>query len=314
MNILFTNVGRRTYFIDYILQIKNEYKDLNIYLSDCDNTSSALNTNKFTKNILTPKVINNEDNYLSFLKKIILEHEIKLIIPLSDLDLEVLSKNISELSQIGCTSVISSNKLIDDCFNKIKFNKFCKINSLNTPKIIKFNEISQKKMPIIQKKILGSGSNGLKIYHNVDEIPVTKQDDYIFQEIISGQEYHIDILNDLNGKYVSHCIKRKILMRAGETDKAIIIHDNGLDDFAKKLSSISKHVGNLDCDIIVDNLNNIYCIDFNPRFGGGYPFTHLSGMNYLKAIVDNYLGKQISLPNKPKSISASKGISVHIVS
>ena len=45
-------------------------------------------------------------------------------------------------------------------------------------------------------------------------------------------------------------------MRAGETDKAIIIHDNSLDDFAKKLSSISKHVGNLDCDIIVDNSND----------------------------------------------------------
>ena len=47
---------------------------------------------------------------------------------------------------------------------------------------------------------------------------------------------------------------------------------------------ISKHVGNLDCDVIKNQNSELYFIDFNPRFGGGYPFTHLSGYNFIKAI------------------------------
>ena len=64
---------------------------------------------------------------------------------------------------------------------------------------------------------------------------------------------------------------------------------------------------------MVDEKKDIFCIDFNPRFGGGYPITHLSGMNYIKTIIDLYLGKKISLPKIPDKIFVSKGISVHKV-
>jgi len=38
------------------------------------------------------------------------------------------------------------------------------------------------------------------------------------------------------------------------------------------------HIGVLDCDAIVTE-DNCYVFDMNPRFGGGYPFSHIAGAN-----------------------------------
>mgnify|MGYP001383156387 CR=1 FL=1 len=78
-------------------------------------------------------------------------------------------------------------------------------------------------------------------------------------------------------------------------------------DLAKRISNSFRHIGNLDCDAIKDNRGNLYWIDFNPRFGGGYPFTHLSGYNFLKAIIDSKLKKKNKPPQKTKINSSSQG-------
>ena len=313
MNILFTNAGRRTYFIEFAIQIVKSNQKIKIYVSDCDSSAPTLNLSTAIKNILTPRVISNEDEYYSFLKSFIFENKIDLLIPLSDLDLLKLSEKYNDLIGIGCTPLVSSKELIENCLNKVKFINFCKNNNFNSPKLLKIYDADNLQMPIVCKKILGSGSNDLKFIRNIVDLNNLNDKDFIYQPLIKGKEYHLDILNDFNGNYISHCIKEKVLMRAGETDKAFTVYDKSLDDFAKIVSLSTKHKGNLDCDIIVDDQGKIFCIDFNPRFGGGYPFTHLAGMNYLKAIIDLYLGSEINLPEKPNNIFASKGISMHKV-
>jgi hypothetical protein len=53
-------------------------------------------------------------------------------------------------------------------------------------------------------------------------------------------------------------------------------------------------------------------IDANPRFGGGYPTTHLAGLDFLKAIVAMARGYAPVLPATPRQIAVSKGISLHV--
>ena len=102
-------------------------------------------------------------------------------------------------------------------------------------------------------------------------------------------------------------------MRNGETEKAITVFKKELIDLSKNLSMIFRHIGNMDCDAIMDQKGKIYFIDFNPRFGGGYPFTHLAGFNFLKTIILNFDKKKFKNPNKPKIVKCSKGISIHLV-
>ena len=48
----------------------------------------------------------------------------------------------------------------------------------------------------------------------------------------------------------------------------------------------------MDCDVIVNN-DNVYFIDLNPRFGGGYPTTHEANVNLLELIIQLAQGKEI---------------------
>jgi len=44
-----------------------------------------------------------------------------------------------------------------------------------------------------------------------------------------------------------------------------------------------------------NDTQNIYAIEINPRFGGGFPLSYLAGANYPKWIIQEYLqGKQIA--------------------
>jgi len=53
---------------------------------------------------------------------------------------------------------------------------------------------------------------------------------------------------------------------------------------AHNIGSILGHVGNLDCDVIVEE-STPYILEMNPRFGGGYPFLHVAGANIPAALL-----------------------------
>ena len=81
-----------------------------------------------------------------------------------------------------------------------------------------------------------------------------------------------------------------------------------------KISKITKHIGNLDIDFLVTNKNKIFILDFNPRFGGGYPLTHLSGFNYIEYLIESTKDKKYKFKykNNKNNLILSKGISTFI--
>ena len=92
-------------------------------------------------------------------------------------------------------------------------------------------------------------------------------------------------------------------MRAGETDAAEIVHSPAIYDAMSRLSRITKHVANMDCDLfLVDE--KPYILEMNARFGGGYPFSHLAGCDLPKAIVLWAKGKNVA----PELLQAQIGV------
>ena len=69
MNILLTNVGRRTYFIDFLNDLKKK-DNLSIHVSDCDFKSAALYNKEIKKIHITPEVLKNEKKILTINYKI----------------------------------------------------------------------------------------------------------------------------------------------------------------------------------------------------------------------------------------------------
>lgn len=117
----------------------------------------------------------------------------------------------------------------------------------------------------------------------------------IIQQAIKGQEFGIEILNDLNGKHVATFAKKKVAMRSGETDIAETVDPKIFEDVASRISEHLRHIANLDVDCFVTDEGDIYVLEMNCRFGGQYPFTHNAGVNIPLQIIKWLDGEQTDM-------------------
>ena len=112
----------------------------------------------------------------------------------------------------------------------------------------------------------------------------------MIQEFLDGQEIGADVYIDvISGEIVSIFTKKKILMRAGETDKAVSFKDEKLFELIKKFVSEAGYSGQIDIDIFDVN-GEYYISEVNPRFGGGYPHAYESGCDHMRLILNNLEG------------------------
>ena len=125
--------------------------------------------------------------------------------------------------------------------------------------------------------------------------------------MITGQEYGMDIINDLDGNYQNTIVKKKIAMRSGETDCAQTVDFPEVKLIGERLSKLLKHIANLDCDAFIDENGDVYILEMNARFGGGYPFSHLAGVNLPKAIVKWLNKEEVSVDNLLTATSGVRG-------
>ena len=112
----------------------------------------------------------------------------------------------------------------------------------------------------------------------------------MIQEFLDGQEIGADVYIDLISKnVVSIFTKKKIKMRAGETDKAVSFKDEKLFELIKKFVGEAGYEGQIDIDIFDIN-GEYYISEVNPRFGGGYPHAYECGADHISMIVNNLEG------------------------
>lgn len=316
INILFTNTGRRTYLIEYAFNIIDNYNyDMKIYVSDASEDTASFWVDKRISKLLTPYVSKNEERYINELLGNCQKHDIDIVIPLMDFELLALAKNINEFEKINTKVIVSNYNLVKALLNKSETSLLCKKINVNYPKIWESIKDFDGKFPVIKKEIKGSGSKGLQIIRSRNELNTLDRSfnkKYILQEYIKGQEYGADIFNDLNGNYLHCCVKKKILMRSGETDKARTVNSVKYNKICRKIGESLGHIGNIDADFIEKENGEIFFIDFNPRFGGGYPFSHSAGCNYLKAVIDMVNGEIPKIPSKINKIVGAKGIKIFI--
>ena len=312
MNILFTCAGRRCYLLKYFKEAIGNSG--NIVATDMQLSAPALTAADVK--IQVPKVY--ATNYIATILQICEEQQIEVLISLNDLELPILSKHKSEFELLGVKVIVSDPRVVDICFDKYKTAQYIESLGLNTPKTyIDYNEAvaaikaGTLNFPLILKPRWGSGSIGLEFVDDLEELSMVYKFDkkkvyksilakassdenfLLIQEVIKGPEYGLDILNDLQGNHRGVSVRRKLAMRSGETDKAVTIDNAIIREIGATIGRSLKHIGNLDCDVLERN-GEYYVLELNPRFGGGYPFSHEAGVNMPKAIIAWAKGEDVS--------------------
>lgn len=328
MNILLTCAGRRSYLVEYFTQIP-DVNEVHTANSIADSPAMLVSNHNFhTESIYSP-------NYVKSIIEYCKQNSIKIVISLLDLELTILSeqKNLFERNNIFLA--ISNYKICNICNDKYLTQKFLLDNDfltvnmfLNPAEAISSVKEKKSSFPFFIKPRWGMGSLSVYKADNDDELifyykMVKKElqksylkegskafegDDVIIQETLTGDEYGLDVLNDFKGNFIRTFVKKKLAMRSGETDSAITLSNESLEKLGMKVSEKLMHYGNLDMDVFY-NGDQIYILELNPRFGGGYPFTHIAGGNIVKAYIDLYNGKDLKFDFK-FNIKASKMINI----
>lgn len=304
MNILFTCAGRRTYLLMYFKE--NMQPDDKVVATDMQLTAPALQVADVKLQV--PAVY--AEDYIDKTLAICKEQKIDALISLNDLELPILAEQKARFKENGVKVIVSDPQVIDIAFDKYKTAQWVESIGLNAPKtyvtLASAKEALAKgeiAFPLFMKPRWGSGSIGLETIDDMEELDIyyhllmkkikktilataSVGDEYIMiQEKLTGNEFGLDVMNDLEGNNVAVSVKQKLAMRAGETDKALTVDLPEVREMGAAIGRNLKHIGNLDVDIM-QRANGDYCVlELNPRFGGGYPFSYEAGANMPLAIL-----------------------------
>lgn len=312
MNILFTCAGRRTYLLKYFRENLSEGD--RIIATDMQLSAPALQVADVKLQV--PAVY--DPKYVDTTLGICRQYKVDALISLNDLELPILAENKARFEADGVTVIVSSPQVIDICFDKYKTAQWIQSIGLKSPKsYVRLDEVKQAlakgevAFPLFMKPRWGSGSIGLESIEDMEKLEMyyhllmkkikksilataSVGDEYILiQEKLTGDEFGLDVMNDLKGNNVAVSVKKKLAMRAGETDKAVTVDLPVVREMGRLVGEKLHHIGNLDMDIM-QRANGDYCVlELNPRFGGGFPFSYEAGVNFPKAIIDWLKGNAV---------------------
>lgn len=296
MNILITSAGRRVSLVrSFQKELKKSHITGKIYATDSKPMLSAA-CQVADGYFGAPKL--DDANYINVLIDLCKSHHISLIIPTIDTELIELAKNKKRFEERGITVVISSEEFISKCRDKRQIHSFFEEHNI---KVAKEYSKDDYKLPLFIKPVDGSRSVNTYVIKSKADLMECHFNNkkLMFLEYLDHHDYDEFTCDLYFGKdHNLKCVvpRKRIKVRDGEVDKALTENNTLVPYIRKNLQYIDGAVGCLTAQFFKHKKNKeqIYGIEINPRFGGGYPLTYLAGANFTKWIIDEYvLGKAI---------------------
>lgn len=237
--------------------------------------------------------------YLDVILEICRKEHIDGVLSLIDPELSLLAENVERFASVGTRVIGSSYELCEMSLDKYRMYRWLKEHGYRCARSYMDKEefyadvaAGHITYPVFVKPAKGSASIAIsKVYdRETIELLFAHNEGLMIQEFLDGQEIGADVYIDLvSRQVVSIFTKKKILMRAGETDKAVSFRDEQLFALIERFVKEAGYEGQIDIDIFL--VDGEYCIsEVNPRFGGGYPHAYECGCDHMELIVNNLQG------------------------
>lgn len=293
-NILILSAGTRNKVVQYFKKALSG-KGL-VIATDCSNLAPAIyDADKY---YIVPRMT--DDGYLDVILDICKNEKITGVLSLIDPELSLLSENVEKFESVGTIVIGSSYEFCERSLDKYEMYKWLVENGYKCAKSYMdkdefFADLDNEtaKFPVFVKPARGSASISISKVTDRETVDLlfAHEDGLMIQEFLDGQEIGADVYIDMiTGEVVSIFTKKKIKMRAGETDKAVSFKDEKLFELIKEFVIRAGYRGQIDIDIFDIN-GEYYISEVNPRFGGGYPHAYESGSDHMSLIVNNLEGK-----------------------
>lgn len=295
MNLLIASCGTRNKIVQYFKKTLNG--EGKIVATDCSPNAPALY--EADARYIVPRIT--EDGYMDALYDICRKEKITGILSLIDPELSLLALHEKEFRALGVTVIGSSYELCERTLNKWEMYQWllahgyrCARSYIDVEAFAEDVKSGAISYPVFVKPAKGSASMAISKAYDEETVRllVSRGEEMMIQEYLDGQEIGADCYIDLiSEKTVSIFTKKKLAMRAGETDKGISFKDDGLFALIERFIAESGFRGQIDIDIFEIG-GNYYISEVNPRFGGGYPHAYECGVDHMRLICRNLEGKE----------------------
>jgi carbamoyl-phosphate synthase large subunit len=240
--------------------------------------------------LVPPRV--DDPAYIPFLAELCAEHDVRAVVPLTDLDLEVLAR--SELP-----AFVAPGDVARATYDKFATHELLLELGLPSPPTC-LPDDQPESYPVMVKPRQGSGARSIHPAADraqKDFFVAYVDEPVMVQKLMDGPEYSIDILCDLDGRCLNAIPRTMIESRGGESIKGSVIADAELIELGRAVSEAMGFRGPATVQAFRDKDIGLGITDVNTRFGGAFPapmYAARPGRTYPELIVRMAAGETIA--------------------
>ena len=236
-----------------------------------------------------------DPGYVPALEELCGRHGVTAVIPLTDLDIEVLAH-----ARVAgrLPALVPGPETARATFDKYEAHLLLERLGLPSPPTVLPGE-EPPYYPVIVKPRQGSGARSIlrakdaraaEFFIDYAEEPV------MVQKAMDGPEFSIDCLSDLDGRCLNAIPRTMIESRGGESIKGTVIADRELVELGRRVVEALEVHGPCTVQVFRDSRVGMGITDVNTRFGGAFPgpmYAALAGRTYPELIVRMAAGERV---------------------
>ena len=270
--VLFTCAGQR---VDIVSAFKRA--GAQTLATDANPLAPALYS--ADRSFFAPRI--EDPGYVPALAAAVAEHGVELLVPLTDLDMALLSERRGEL---GALLLLPDAEISARTNDKYLTHLFLEERGIGSPAAWLPGELPAKPpYPVLVKPRRGFGSRNIFRAGDRDELDFhlarTPVDSFV-QEVCAGEEFSVDVFCDVEGRCLNSIPRTMIESKGGESIKGMTTADEELIWLGRDVSEAIGVVGPATIQCFRAAREDCRVTDVNLRFGGAFPLPLAAGSDY----------------------------------
>ncbi|MDQ6915008.1 MAG: ATP-grasp domain-containing protein [Actinomycetota bacterium] len=236
-----------------------------------------------------------DPDYVPALAALVAELDVGAVVPLTDLDLEVLARARAD----GVLpAFVPDPEIAAATFDKYEAHRLLERLGLPSPPTVLPGE-SVDAYPVMVKPRRGSGARSIHPARDAAEAEFFAryvEEPVMVQRLMQGPEFSIDALCDLEGRCLNAIPRTMLESRGGESIKGTVIDDAELVELGRDVVEALGVRGPATVQAFRDREIGLGITDVNTRFGGAFPapmYAALPGRTYPELIVRMARGERV---------------------
>lgn len=222
-----------------------------------------------------------------FLQKLAKDVGVDLVIPTLDEGMIHWAMAAEKLKEYGIYVAISNPETIRICQDKWETYRCFVDNGIPTP-VTSLEQDYQ-----LVKPRWGRGGTGVL----VNPGPVDMEG-MISQELLTGEEFTVDVLCDIDGEPVYIVPRKRINVKEGKSTGGVVVANEKIESGVRKICSALSFKGPINIQCFVSDSGDVKFTEINPRLGGGTALGMAATENWIPLIVETFVKGKKVLPSR----------------